>query len=335
MESGPKDHHYLPQFYLKSFSFRSKKKSRLHKLYSYDKIYERRVTPKLTREICYEKHRNTLQIDGTKDLFIEKSFSELETIMAEFFRVTQEFSLEYDNEKKKKLKVWDREKFFRYPTVVPLKDLLSETYYYRLMNYFLSVFYWRLTVHDEYFEVNTTKSFLSESIKNLSSASKLDRDFGLNELEINLEEYMEFSFVLNEEHNFMKIFKSLIYPMDSIFKLNGNAKDFYKLYIPTISLVSSDFPFVTKSNGVALDREFIFTWSPDSVFLNIDKLKASKRINLHEFGFKISVLNYLQAKRYVFCKDEKMLKNVIWFANMRYGVNGVSALKSELFGCVE
>ncbi|MCS0123807.1 DUF4238 domain-containing protein, partial [Vibrio alginolyticus] len=66
MSKEPVSHHYLPQFYLKSFAFEFSKKKKLYRVYSYDKEFQRVVIPKTTKEICCEKHRNTLDMLGEK-----------------------------------------------------------------------------------------------------------------------------------------------------------------------------------------------------------------------------------------------------------------------------
>lgn len=336
LSNEPKEHHYLPQFYLRSFHFSFKKKNKLYKLYSYDKMYEPKVTAKTTKEICFEKHRNTIEMDGHRDFFIEKSFSELEGVMSNGFRLIQDYSAEYLKLHRKNVYVFDRYKYLNTSRIIPLDSLLDEPYFYRLINYFFYVFYWRLTQHDDYFTLSTTESFLSRSIGKLFHRSQNDQDFGMLETFLpELHEHMKTSFLIGEQNNFMKLYKSLIYPLSGIFQKRAKSHSFYKFHIGSDNLVSSDAPFVTNELGANLSNFFIFTWSPNTVFVNIPKSNKKTIVELIDWSFKLSMLNYLQAKRYVFGKDKQTLENVIYYANMRYGLNGVNELKAELFALLK
>ncbi|MCS0181782.1 DUF4238 domain-containing protein [Vibrio alginolyticus] len=338
MSKEPVSHHYLPQFYLKSFAFEFSKKKKLYRVYSYDKEFQRVVIPKTTKEICCEKHRNTLDMLGEKDFFIEKSFSELESIMSEFFKVTTGYCKELEKINKRKLEVWDSDKFRETRYLRSLNKLMDEPYYFRLFNYFITVFYWRLTIHDEYFELNTTENYLPESINSLLQKSNQIEiiDFNsfpelLNEIKYDL--YLPFAF--GEQKNVMKVYKNLIFPMSGVYI---NQKEHFKLcqvYLPEQRIVSSDAPFITNDRGVSLEQEFIFTWSPNLAYINVNNQAKLKITNVIDWAFKLSVLNYLQAKRFVFSNDKLTLENVINYANMRYGNQGVSDLKKELLALVQ
>lgn len=338
MSKEPVSHHYLPQFYLKSFAFEFTKKKKLYRVYSYDKEFHRVVIPKTTKEICCERHRNTLDMLGEKDFFIEKSFSELESIMSEFFKVTTSYCNKLEEIKKRKLKIRDKDKLKETRYLCNLDKLMDEPYYFRLFNYFISVFYWRLTIHDGYFELNTTESYLSESISSFLQKSNQSEiiDFNLvpeflNEIKDDI--YLPFAF--GEEKNLMKVYKSLIFPLSGVYI---NKKKYHKLcqvYLPEQIIVSSDAPFITSGRGVSLEQEFIFTWSPNLAYINFNYQAQLKITNVVDWAFKLSVLNYLQAKRFVFCNDKPTLENVINYANLRYGNQGLSDLKKELWALME
>ena len=335
MSKDPVSHHYLPQFYLKFFSFDYIKRKKIYRLYSYDKEYQPVVTPKTTKEICCEKHRNTLDTFGERDFFIEKTFSELEGIMAEFFRVTTNFC----NEKQRlNNPAWLRDIHIKKSKLTPLDELKEEPYYCRVLNYFIHVFYWRLTKNDLYFELNTTKKIVSKSIDEIIERSQtLDfEDLSiipsfLNEVKAEI----ELPFLFGEEENFIKIYKNLIYPIQGVFFKNQNNFKLYQANIVNQFIVGSDMPFVTDQQGIGLDKPFLFTWSPNIVYINTCIQSRLKISNVREWVFKLSVLNYLQAKRFVFSKDSSTLKNVIHYTNMRYNPHDVEIVKQELYSLMK
>lgn len=79
--STPINHHYVSKFYLDQFAFTKKKRE--CKLFCFDKEHEKKVVPKSTKKICSEKHRNTIEIFGEKDFFVETSLGELEGILSD------------------------------------------------------------------------------------------------------------------------------------------------------------------------------------------------------------------------------------------------------------
>jgi hypothetical protein len=329
MSKEPISHHYLPQFYLKAFNFEYSKKKKIYRVFSYDKEFQRVVTPKSTKEICCEKHRNTLQVDNVKDFFIEKSLSELETQIANLFRMI--------GHSQKDLLAWDAIKFTRKKSLISLEPIMEIPYASRLFNYFISVFYWRLTIHDEYFELNTTKTFLSKSIGKLLDKSN---NFVQDELNIvpdflcDIKSEISLPFILGEEDSFMKVYKNLIYPLYGIYIDKSAKYKLYRLYVPDQSIVSSDVPFITMNQQIGLDQTFIFTWSPNLVYINVSTQNNIKINDINKWLFKLSVLNYLQAKRYVFCNERTTLENVIYYSNMRSGSQCIEQVKSELWALI-
>ncbi|MFG7485530.1 DUF4238 domain-containing protein, partial [Klebsiella pneumoniae] len=321
----PIDHHYLPQFYLKNFAFTFKKKN--YRLYVYDKIHENKISPKTTKEICYEKNRNTLDLHGEKDYFIEKSLGELEGVMAEFVRLTLDYEKLIKNRTISNKSVLDRSKYLPFSYKIKLRELLDIPYYARIFNYIISVFYWRLTINDSYFIQKMGKTTLSESINNILSENKsIPADISdvhhlLSEMR---EEIISFESLI-DHNSIIKIYKSLIHPAKNIFR-NPNNKNLILLRT-TFSVISSDFPFCIFDNEPSLDDRFIFIWSPNVIFINNINLD---KIDIREFCFKLSLLNYLSAKRYVFSNDKELLNNVICYANMKYNDGDTKKVKDEI-----
>ncbi|EJC6921570.1 DUF4238 domain-containing protein [Vibrio parahaemolyticus] len=337
MSKEPISHHYLPQFYLKGFGCKDISKKSISRLYTYDKVHFSKVVPKTTKEICCEKHRNTICIDNVNDYFIEKSFSELEGIMSEFFKVTKQYCSQLEEEKKAKRNCWDRRKYFVLSHNKSLSGLMNESYYDRLFNYFISVFYWRLTIHDDYFELNTTPRFLSSSIENIFNLSQTDSilklDFFPNFLS-EMKDDIDIPFMFDEQRELMKLYKNLIHPMSSLYSIRNRKYKLYMYNLAAYTLVGSDSPFIVDSGSPALSRRFIFTWSSKVAFINVKTTKKTMK-NLNDWVFKISILNYLQAKRYVFCSDKKFLENVIMYSNMRYGKSNIEEIKNDLWALVD
>ncbi|EGR0694058.1 DUF4238 domain-containing protein, partial [Vibrio parahaemolyticus] len=96
--STPINHHYVSKFYLDQFSFIKKKRE--CKLFCFDKEHEKKVVPKSTKKICSEKHRNTIEILGEKEFFVETSLGELEGILSDIVHTLTDFY-----EEKRKLHV--------------------------------------------------------------------------------------------------------------------------------------------------------------------------------------------------------------------------------------
>ncbi|EPW6433293.1 DUF4238 domain-containing protein [Vibrio parahaemolyticus] len=96
--STPINHHYVSKFYLDQFSFIKKKRE--CKLFCFDKEHEKKVVPKSTKKICSEKHRNTIEILGEKEFFVETSLGELEGILSDIVHTLTGFY-----EEKRKLHV--------------------------------------------------------------------------------------------------------------------------------------------------------------------------------------------------------------------------------------
>lgn len=333
MSKEPISHHYLPQFYLKGFKNVEVSKKNVSRLYSFDKEYVLKVIPKTTKEICCENHRNTIYIDDVNDFFIEKSFSELENIMSEFFKATADFCNLIEKEKRNKLYYWNRNKYFTPSWSNSLSKIMEEPYYSRLFSYFISVFYWRLTVHDNYFSLNTNQKFLSSSIGSLLSKASKNPFHELDSLPDFLHEVknnVEIPFFLGEEKNVMKVYRNLIFPMAEIYTKYNNNFSIYRYRLVGDVFVGSDSPFITINGSPSLSNDFIFTWSSNVVFINICSTKINMP-NSREWAFKVSVLNYLQAKRYAFCSDKKMLENVIRYSNMRYTKSSIDEINSELW----
>ena len=72
MSKEPVSHHYLPQFYLKSFAFEFSKKKKLYRVYSYDKEFQRVVISKQLRRYV-AKSTEILWICLVKKTFLLKS----------------------------------------------------------------------------------------------------------------------------------------------------------------------------------------------------------------------------------------------------------------------
>lgn len=87
--SNPINHHYVSKFYLDQFAFSKKKRD--CKLFCFDKEHERKVVLKSTKKICSEKHRNTIEVFGEKEFFVETSLGELEGILADTIKFFSDF----------------------------------------------------------------------------------------------------------------------------------------------------------------------------------------------------------------------------------------------------
>jgi hypothetical protein len=334
MTQQPISHHYLPQFYLKEFNFEFNQKRKIYRLYTYDKLFQQTVTPKTTKEICCEKHRNTVEIDGQKDFFIEKLYSDLERIMADFFRETNAI-IKCNATKKIKYFLFKKEKPKSY--IMSLTKVMEIPFFYKLFNYFVSVFYWRLTIHDEHFKLNSNESYISRSIKNLVRKTEhIDSELSpVGDVIREAQNNIPLMSMLGDDDNSMKIYKNLIFPLRGVLTDKNSQFNLYQIHTPSLNIVGSDAPFICRNRSVGLDEQFIFTWSPNLVFLNTRKCEKITILNIKAWIFKLSIINYLQAKRYVFCNDKETLENVIKYSNMRYGNQHADEIKNELWALLK
>ena len=72
-----KRHHYVPQFLIKQFSNED------NLVFVYDKVNDRIVkTPRSTKSIFFEYHRNTIKIDGQTNDLIEQLYSSIDNDIA-------------------------------------------------------------------------------------------------------------------------------------------------------------------------------------------------------------------------------------------------------------
>lgn len=70
-----KNHHYIPQTYLRGFAFNKNKSKRQQKVYAFDKS-SGRVEDTLIKDICHAEYLyETEDINGGKELIVEESFS--------------------------------------------------------------------------------------------------------------------------------------------------------------------------------------------------------------------------------------------------------------------
>lgn len=330
MTQQPISHHYLPQFYLKEFKFEFNPKKKIYRLYTYDKLFQQTVTPKTTKEICCEKHRNTVEIDNQKDFFIEKLYSDLEKIMADFFR---EINTTLKGDVTRKIKYFSFRKEKPKPYIRSLAKIMDIPFFYKLFSYFISVFYWRLTIHDEHFKLNSNESYISRSIKSLVRKSEhIDNELSpVGDVIREVQNNIPLMFILSDDDNIMKIYKNLIFPLKGVLASKNNQFNLYQIHTPNFNIVGSDVPFISCNRSIGLDKQFVFTWSPKLVFLNTQKREQLFIRDIKSWAFKLSVINYLQAKRYVFCNDKETLENVIKYSNMRYGNQSINEIKNELW----
>ncbi|PSW18671.1 hypothetical protein C9I94_24400 [Photobacterium swingsii] len=363
----PINHHYLPKFYINKFGFQKKK--RKYKVYSFDKLFNKNIIPMDTGNICCEKHRNTLELDGEKSYWVEYSLSELEGIFSKLILAVENFFLVKRFESIRLLRACCYDKialnehlFFFMEKKLPksyftrvmeyrpfiyiyeprstfdVKFMLSSTDVsalkeipeaIKLISFFISTSFWRLEKNDLNFDLKFKLNEVTQCFE--KEVSGFDNEFN-SLLESNVKPLVsDISSVIDcgQNKNLKIIYRNLIYPIFSSY----------------LSDVSGDLSFYVvkspKNNMLSSDYPFIFDNSlglnmkAPFVFVWSSKyiLLASRQKpiidDVEDFCFKVSVVSHLQSSRYSFCNSKEQMCSVI-DAAQNYNDVELMDLKNEI-----
>lgn len=291
-------HHYIPQFYLKGFC-RSDGTFDV-----YDKQYGKfRKPPQSPATAFFEKEKNTIKYRGQPTDHIEKLYSELETSFCQLFDLIKKG--------------------------ISADSLLNSEGVY-LLKLYMAIQFWRLPRLDEFAD----QYLRTRTLKEIEHFCTVTRPPASSQNTFEL---------IQSDAGFRHYFRSFILPLCT-FDLSRHIPDAMKWVI-----LDTENP-IEWSNHLCCDAPFIFFESPENLMkfsgpfifpLTNSKLLVSKPQSNTTSSFepimstKISILMYLQARRYVATSNKGYLERVIEFSKLYAGVTGITQLQNELLVYVE
>ncbi len=291
-------HHYIPQFYLKGFC-RSDGTFDV-----YDKRYgEFKKAPQSPATVFFEKGKNTINFRGQPTDSIEKLYSGLESSFSQLFNQIRTGGISSDT-------------------------LLNPEGVYHLKLH-MAIQFWRLPCFDEFADQFLRTRTLTE-IEYFCTVTKPP-----------LPSQMAFE-LIQSDAGFRHYFRSFFLPLCT-FDLNRTIPNAMKWIVLDVEKPSE------WSNHLCCDAPFIFgspedlsQFSGPFIFpLSNSKLLVSKPQTNTASSFdpimstKISMLLYLQARRYVATSNICYLEKLIELSESYTGTAGIMRLQSEVLAYVE
>lgn len=87
MKNQPKDHHYVPKFYLRYFSIPETRNLKYPKIWCQNFGNGNSIFPAGTHKIAYEKHLYSLRTDSGMDVSLENDFAEIEGLISNIWEL--------------------------------------------------------------------------------------------------------------------------------------------------------------------------------------------------------------------------------------------------------
>lgn len=291
------NHHYIPEFYLKGFC----RSDGTFDVYDkHDHQFKKTHTPKT---VYFEKGRNTINFRGQDTDHIEKLYSGLESGFGQFFNLIREG--------------------------VSSDTLLKPEWAYFLKLH-MAIQFWRLPHLDEFADQYLKTRTLAEierfcTVTNPPMPSQVTFEF------------------IQSDAGFRHFYRSFILPLCT-FDLNRPIPDAMKWVILDVEK-SNEW-----SNHLCSDAPFIFFDRPDNIMefsgpfifpLSNSRLLVSKPRSNEALSFdpamssRISILTYLQARRYVATSNKSYLEEIIKLSRAYADTAGIMRLQRELLAYVE
>ncbi|MER5024739.1 DUF4238 domain-containing protein [Providencia stuartii] len=323
--------HYLPESYLRYFMCREGKRRTAPYAFN-KKIAEKNprainYKPLRLDKMCGENDRHTMVIDGDREVFIEKSFSELEQ---EYHRFIQLITKYYSMVRKKFI----QEKYcYKHNLIYSLKKI-NKLNYTNLNPVFFPIYdvdlikiikiniralVTRNKSLDSELNINNYNSFDEMKKKFIDFADTINNKLG----EVVIDEYskLEMEETLNlvselEDDDDVKLKEELIREFRKIdrylLKILGDEYfdfDSCDVYLHRINkkdlIIGSDTPFFKqKLNGVV---SLIFTLTPNFVLFFVPKSNIQRITNVEKLADLICRMNVKNADEFVFSNNQKKL----------------------------
>lgn len=299
MQSGVTSfkHHYIPQFYLEGFC-RSDGTFDI-----YDKEYGKfKKTPQSPATVFFEKGKNTIKFRGQHTDYIEKLYSGLESVFSQLFNLIRE-------------------------------GICSETLLnsdgVRLLKQYMAIQFWRLPRLDEYADQYLKTLSLAE-IEHICTVTNPP-----------LPSQMIFK-LIHSDAGFRHYFRCFILPLCT-FDLNRAIPDAMRWVILDVekpnewsNLLCCDAPFIfdNPENLLQFTGSFIFPLSSSKLLVSKPQINTTSSFD-PIMSTKISILFYLQARRYVAASNREYLEKIIEFSKLYAGRPGTIRLQSEVLAFVQ
>jgi hypothetical protein len=292
------NHHYIPQLYLKGFC----RKDGTFDVYDKQdgKFKNKTQTPKT---VFFEKGKNTIKLRGQPNDQIEKLYAGLEGDFAQLFNLIR-------------------------GGIHP--EQLFNPDGIHLLKQYIAIQFWRLPLLDEYADQYLTTRTLTEiehfcTVTNPPIPSQ-------NTFEL-----------IQSDAGFRRYFRSFFLPFCT-FDLNRSIPTSMKWVI-----LDAERPNEW-SNHLCCDAPFIFFSSPENLMqfsgpfifplsnsrLLVSKPRANATLSFDPaMSTRISILMYLQSKRYVATSNKSYLEKIIKLADSYAGTTEIMRLQSEVLGYIE
>lgn len=291
------NHHYIPQFYLKGFC-RSDGTFDV-----YDKQYGKfKKMPQSPATAFFEKGKNTIKFRGQRTDHIEKQYSELESSFGQLFNLIR--------------------------GGISSETLFNSEGVYLLKRY-MAIQFWRLPRFDDYADQYLKTRTLTE-IEHLCTVTTPP---------IPSQKTFE---LVQSDAGFRHFFRCFILPLCT-FNLNRPIPDAMKWVILDVEKPSEwsnqlccDAPFIFGSpeNLLKFSGSFIFPLSNSKLLVSKPQANTTSSFD-PIMSTKISILLYLQARRYVATSNRGYLEKIIELSELYAGMTGIMRLQSEVLAYVE
>lgn len=284
-----KRHHYIPQFFIKEFTGEDGKLAVYNK--ENGKIDRIRKSPK---QLFFEMHRNTFNIDGEDSDFIEKLYGFGETKFSETYR-----------------KIIGNQENFEFNAFEKLH-----------LMYFISQLHWRVPNQDIQFlenikKINPQNSTLQIRDKN-SGKSVSPKLF--SEL-INNPPISEAFKMIKPMEDFEEIAKEVIIENWKLYSVGTN--------LPQLNLLSDNPVILRNPNSNILKSELIFSLTKGITIYHtngrsLNEIPAENRL-------RVDVLAFLQSNKFVCGPKGEYLKDIAEYAKFYDTANKIEKLKENVF----
>lgn len=288
-------HHYVPQLYLRGFTADN------GRLQVFDKKYKKFKQDKETpRTVLFEKHRNTIEVNGVQTDKLEKLYSSIETPLGQFF----------DHVRKG----------------ISQDELISENGIY-LLKIFVATQFWRMPLLDDFADIY---------IRNLDLNRFGDRITINGEP---LGEVKEISQLIESNKGFRHAFRSFYLPLLT-FDLRVHKEDFRCWRLHTVSSEFSSWDnFLTGDNPLVVENVAEIFAYKSKFILPLSKTQlvtySPNGINHGDFppifSTKLAMVMNSQSQKYLVGANREYMEKIIELQESMYGSEGLLKLRHELF----
>jgi hypothetical protein len=284
-----KRHHYIPQFFIKEFTGEDGKLAVYNK--ENGKIDRIRKSPK---QIFFEMHRNTFNINGEDSDFVEKLYGLGETKFSETYR-----------------KIIGSQENFKFNAFEKLH-----------LMYFISQLHWRVPNQDIQFLENLNKLIPENSmlqIRDKNSGKSVTPKL-FSEL-INNPPISEAFKMIKAIEDFEEITKEVIIENWKLYSVGTN--------LPQLNLLSDNPAIIRNPNSNILKSELIFSLTKGITVYHtngksLNEIPAENRI-------RVDILAFLQSNKFVCGPKSEYLKDIAEYAKFYDTANKIEKLKENVF----